>query len=1358
MADKTIKYAGLKLKLEGAAEFVANMKSVSRETTISYEKLKQFRYMQSSSGGALQSYAAAQEQLTNILKSQTRAVSTLSMEMQKYRGAGDDKAADKLSVLLEKQRTAVERTKKQLRSAVIDVEKLKNTLYQTGEGFENMGRKWEESGMRLVKAGAVLTYSATRPLLGVYRQSTQAAMELESQMANVRKVTDLNERGIKDLTNSFRQMSKEIPVTTGELAEIAESGGRLFKTTDELKEFTRVMADLRRTTNIVGEENVDSFIQFGKIAGVSAKEYKRLGSAVVELGNNFATNEHDIMLMTSRIASAGTAARLTAPQMLGIGTAMAQMGVRADRGGTSFSKMIMNITKEVTTGGKHVADFAKVAGMSADEFVNAWQTRPMDAMQAFFDGLGKMHEQGQNIIPVLSDLDIKEVRLADTVRLLAIGHNTLRDAVGKSNKAWEEGVALQREAAIRYSTTESQIQIQKNRLQDVAVTIGRELLPFTVELTKAGADLAESFMKLSPSTRDLIIKLAGVVAVLGPAVTTVGAFKNVFGGLMVNIGKGLKNVAMKSQILPTATKAVTDLAGAENLAAEGAGAMDAATGAAAAGMLGPMGIVAAVMAAIGALGVLYHELTAKSPEVENVIENNDKLIRSFDEVNAAMDSKTSGASIMADRLLELSKVVNPTNEQISLMKVYVARLNEEVPGLSLAFNDTTNSINMTEKQLKSFIGNMGNVAKQKAIVEKLGEACRAVADIDMKVAQKKADIDTMNAAYERLSNALKGTNIDAEGYIRNHGKLFSANANLAKDKAKEAEAAFQEFDRIAQDAINTSGRWFDSYASKKTYAEYLLKERIDGFQKEGERLTGAARSQEEASAKVLQSMQQNAENTAAATKNANDQTVGSYKEAAEGISEANEDIQNDAAARNEALSELAKNFEETLSATTNRMGTWADGAVKQNEMTLADLQKNLDEAAAQYQSWHDNMMSLHERLPQQVMDKLYELGPAYSGMISQMANMTDEELQPTLQSMLGYFHTAIQSSIDELGYLPEAQYNDYIKMLNQLGEMGVTIPDEYYRVADEAAKRYKEGIGGIPSSAEERLSDANAVVERKRQETEEKTAYMANKVRQLFDTEYENASDTVSGLAGEGAKKLKTASDTAVSKAKDMNTGVTREIDKMKVKGTQLFTEMPGSFGRAMTSQSTAVTQGANVLAVNAREGLKSQNGAIFANGQYTARGAINGIYSMRGQAYDAGASIARSVNRGYRQTLDIHSPSRVMKEGGKQAVQGVILGIKQNMHKAYEAMQGVSNAMMDGLDLTGISDKGPVFLPNNLDGAYNAPSLTNSTNNTATNVSNIYLQYFGKSESEREQFERLWGFINERVKREESGFAGSYA
>ena len=404
------------------------------------------------------------------------------------------------------------------------------------------------------------------------------------------------------------------------------------------------------------------------------------------------------------------------------------------------------------------------------------------------------------------------------------------------------------------------------------------------------------------------------------------------------------------------------------------------------------------------------------------------------------------------------------------------------------------------------------------------------------------------------------------------------------------------------------------------------------------------------------------------------------------------------------------------------------------------------------------MMSLHERLPQQVMDKLYELGPAYSGMISQMANMTDEELQPTLQSMLGYFHTAIQSSIDELGYLPEAQYNDYIKMLNQLGEMGVTIPDEYYRVADEAAKRYKEGIGGIPSSAEERLSDANAVVERKRQETEEKTAYMANKVRQLFDTEYENASDTVSGLAGEGARKLKTASDTAVSKAKDMNTGVTREIDKLKVKGTQLFTEMPGSFGRAMTSQSTAVTQGASALAVNAREGLKSQNGAIFANGQYTARGAINGIYSMRGQAYDAGASIASAVNRGYRNTLAIHSPSRVLEDGGKQSVMGVVVGVKKNVHKAYEAMQSVSQAMIDGLDLTGVSDKGPVFLPNNLDGAYNAPSLTNSTNNTATNVSNIYLQYFGKSESEREQFERLWGFINDRVKREESGFAGSYA
>lgn len=1355
MADKTIKYAGLKLKLEGSAEFVQNMKAISRETTISYEKLKQFRYMQSSSGGAISSYTQAQEQLTNILHQQKRAISTLTLEYQKYKSAGDDKNADKLSVLLEKQRTAFERTKKQIRSAIIDVEKLKSHLYQTGDGFVKLGEKWEASGMRLAKTGAVLSYSITKPLLGVYRQSTTAAIALESQMANVRKVTDLNDREIRKLTDSFRQMSKEIPVTTGELAEIAESGGRLFKKADELKEFTRVMADLRRTTNIVGEENVDAFVQFGKMAKVSVNDYKRLGSAVVEMGNNFATNEKDVMLMTSRIASAGSAARLTAPQMIGIGAAMAQMGIRSDRGGSSFSKLIMTMTKEVSKGGKRVEDFARISGMSAEQFANTWSSRPMDALQAFFDGLGKMHESGKNIIPVLSDLNINEVRLADTVRLLAIGHDTLRDAVSKSNKAWDDGVALQREAAIRYSTTESQIQIQKNRLQDIAVTIGRELLPFTVEMAKAGADLAEIFMKLSPSTRDLIIKLAGLTAVVGPALTAIGAFKNVFGGVFVNIGKGMKDVAMKSSILRTVDERMGSLGAAGEMAAKSVGTMGAATEGVAAGLLSPIGLVAAIGAAIGVIGILYHDLTAKSPEVEKVIENNDRLIKSFDEINASMNSKTSGASLMAERLLELSEVANPTNEQISLMKVYVSRLNEEVPGLSLAFDDAKNSINMTGGELKSFITNMANVEKQKLIIEKLGEAWRGVADIDLKIAQKQADLDTMNAAYERLSNALAKTGVSADDYIANHSFITHKMSVDFKDKAKEAEAAYQEFDRIASEAVGSTGRWLNFYADKRKYANQVLSEQVDDLKQQGERLTDAAKSQEVASANSLKRIQEGAQKTATATKDANGQVVQSYQDTANEINGVNEEIQKGAKNNEEALAEMAQKFEETLSATTNRMGTWADGAVKQNELTLEGLQENLNAAAEQYQNWHNNMMSLHERLPKQVMEKLYELGPAYSGMISEMANMTDEELQPTLQSMLGYFHTAIQSSIDELGYLPEAQYNDYITMLNQLSEMGVSIPEEYYRVADEASKRYSEGIQNIPSSAEEHLRGANAVVDEKSGEIEEKSSYWATKTKEFFDEQFNSVSDGVANTATTGAQKVKNAGDGAVANAEQMRHGVILEIDKMQVKGTQLFTEMPAGFSRAFQSQSPLVTQSAHSLAANVRDGLKSQDGAIYANGQYTAQGAINGIYSMQGEAYDAGASLAYAVNRGYRNTLDIHSPSRVMEENGKQTVQGAINGVVKNTKKAYDAMKNVSKEIIAGFDLSGLYDKGSAYLPDDMESA-NLPSFSESnTTNTATKVVNLNLQYFGKSESEREQFERLWGFINDRVKREESGFAG---
>ncbi len=74
--------------------------------------------------------------------------------------------------------------------------------------------------------------------------------------------------------------------------------------------------------------------------------------------------------------------------------------------------------------------------------------------------------------------------------------------------------------------------------------------------------------------------------------------------------------------------------------------------------------------------------------------------------------------------------------------------------------------------------------------------------------------------------------------------------------------------------------------------------------------------------------------------------------------------------------------------------------------------------------------------------------------------------------------------------------------------------------------------------------------------------------------------------------------------------------------------------------------------------------------GSDSAQGAIDGVLEKKSAAYSAGAELARAVNEGYKNTLDQHSPSRLMRSEGRDTGQGAILGILDMIPDARAASQ----------------------------------------------------------------------------------------
>ena len=313
----------------------------------------------------------------------------------------------------------------------------------------------------------------------------KTAIDFESGFAGVAKTTDglidplgnVTQAGL-DIQNQFRALSNEIPVSINELLTLGETAGQLGIARDQLTEFTKVVAEMGVTTNLTSDQAATGLAQLTNVMGTvstyGSSAFNRLASTIVALGNNGASTESQILDFATRMAGAGKIAGVSEADILALSSSLASVGIDAEAGGTAVQKALLKITQSVQTGDKSLATFAATSGMSVDEFKTAWQKDAGSAFAAFVKGLGG---QGKDAIKTLQDLGLNDQRMIQAFLSLSNAGSLLTDQMQISNQAFSDQSALQKEAQTRFGTTASQIQLLKNNLADVGLTIGQILLP-----------------------------------------------------------------------------------------------------------------------------------------------------------------------------------------------------------------------------------------------------------------------------------------------------------------------------------------------------------------------------------------------------------------------------------------------------------------------------------------------------------------------------------------------------------------------------------------------------------------------------------------------------------------------------------------------------------------------------------------------------------------------------------------------------------------------------------------------------------------------------------------------------------------
>ena len=319
------------------------------------------------------------------------------------------------------------------------------------------------------------------------KELVDSAIDFETAFAGVKKTVDETAlTSYEDLEKQIRKLSTELPATAEEIARIYELSGQLGIGANDLENFSRVMINLGETTNLSSEEAATSLARFANIMGTSSDEYSNLGSTIVDLGNNFATTESEIVGMAMRIAGAGKQIGLTESDVLGFAAAFSSVGINVEAGGSAFSSVIAKMALAASQGEEGLAGFANVAGMTAASFKETFEKDAAGAVLAFVKGLGK----SENAIGILKDLEITEIRERQAMLGAAEASDIFAEAINMSSNAYAENNALSEEAAKRYETTASKMDVLKNKTADLGLGFGK----IGKDITDVGLDFALNAM------------------------------------------------------------------------------------------------------------------------------------------------------------------------------------------------------------------------------------------------------------------------------------------------------------------------------------------------------------------------------------------------------------------------------------------------------------------------------------------------------------------------------------------------------------------------------------------------------------------------------------------------------------------------------------------------------------------------------------------------------------------------------------------------------------------------------------------------------------------------------------------------
>ena len=760
----------------------------------------------------------------------------------------------------------VDKLESELIEAKIASQQFSNQYIDATSRAKIFGDRMNETGKKVSNVGRDMTQNVSIPLslLGVAAGKT--AMDFESAFVGVRKTVDATEIEFAALEEGIREMAKTLPTAASEIANVAEVAGQLGIRQENLLKFSRTMIDLGESTALSAEVAASELARFANITGMSIDDIDKLGSTIVDLGNKFATTEPEIVEMSMRIAGMGTEIGLSEAEIMAFSTALSSVGIEAQMGGTAISTAMSRMYEAVETGSDKLESFAKVAGMSGKEFTKLFKEDASSAIEQFIIGLGKIDQDGGSAILTLEELGLKEIRVRDTMLRLSNASGELTRALNVGSSAWNQNTALTVEAEKRYASTESQLKITINRIKDIGISLGKQLLPMVLDAAKGVESFMEKLSNLSPETLQVIVRMGALAAAIGPVLF-------IFGKLMSVVGTVSGALAVVNSGASAATPVIAGLAKVFGLFGSGAAAAGTATagagtaiGTAAGGvtLLGTAvtGVIAPLAVMVGSVMAVYNAvkwLKDKSlPDVElfsdGVSEATQQAVESFLTLERDANTSLNALSWSSQAVTEeiANDFVTKFQKMTETIRTELTTQKDESLGIITEMWQNNNSV--TEQELEEMVSSTTE-AFDNAIGQHERYQQRAIEIIAKAKEEKRALTEGEKEDLAEIQNAMKENGVkilsqsEAEHKVimqrmKDNSSILSAEAaaEVIKSSVKQRDETIKNADEELQKRL-VAAEQIRALGGAK--AEETANKSIEEAIRQRDEVVGAARDMHE---------------------------------------------------------------------------------------------------------------------------------------------------------------------------------------------------------------------------------------------------------------------------------------------------------------------------------------------------------------------------------------------------------------------------------------------------------------------------------------------------------------------------------